>query len=156
MQKITPFLWFNDNAEEAMKFYVSIFSALGGNSKVLSTMPGPNGTVMGCSFELEGQEFRALNGGPQFKFTEALSFFVDSETQEEIDELWNKLTANGGQESQCGWLKDKFGLSWQIIPPILTKLLSDPDREKANRVMQAMLKMKKINIKALQEAAGQE
>ena len=126
MQKITPFLWFDGKAEEAMKFYVSVFK----NSKVVSTMPGPDGKVMTGTFQLEGQEFMALNGGPQFKFTEAISFFVNCETQAEVDELWDKLTA-GGAESQCGWLKDKFGLSWQIIPSALGRLLGDKDRKKA-------------------------
>ena len=147
MQRITPFLWFDGNAEEAMKFYVSIFK----NSKIVSTMPGPDGTVMGGTFQLEGQEFLALNGGPQFKFTEAISLFVNCETQAEVDELWNKLTA-GGAESQCGWLKDKFGLSWQIIPSALGRLLGDKDRAKAGRAMQAMLQMKKIDIAKLQQA----
>ena len=150
MQKITPFLWFDGNAEEAMKFYVSVFK----NSKILSTMPGPDGKVLTGTFQLEGQKFMALNGGPQFKFTEAISLFVDCETQAEVDELWNKLTEGGG-ESQCGWLKDKFGLSWQIIPSALGRLLGDKDRAKANRVMQAMLQMKKIDIKGLQQAYDQ-
>lgn len=149
MQKITPFLWFNDNAEEAANFYTSIFK----NSKVTSTMPGPGGTVMGVSFILDGQEFQALNGGPMFKFTEAISMFVRCETQEEIDFFWNKLTVDGGQESRCGWLKDKFGLSWQIVPPVLGQLLSDKDGAKAGRAMQAMLKMNKIIIADLLNAA---
>ena len=147
MQKITPFLWFDGNAEEAMKFYVSIFK----NSKIVSTMAGPDGKVMTGTFQLEGQQFMALNGGPHFKFTEAISLFVSCETQAEVDELWNKLTA-GGAESQCGWLKDKFGLSWQIIPSALGRLLGDKDREKAGRAMQAMLQMKKIDIAKLQQA----
>ncbi|MGH7615098.1 MAG: VOC family protein [Gemmatimonadales bacterium] len=147
MQRITPFLWFDGNAEEAMKFYVSVFK----NSKIMGTMAGPDGKVMTGTFQLEGQQFMALNGGPHFKFTEAISFFVNCETQAEVDELWNRLTAGGG-ESQCGWLKDKFGLSWQIIPSALGRLLSDKDRVKANRVMQAMLQMKKIDIAALQQA----
>jgi predicted 3-demethylubiquinone-9 3-methyltransferase (glyoxalase superfamily) len=150
MQKITPFLWFNDNAEEAAKYYVSIFK----NAKITSTMPGPNGTVMGLSFTLDGQEFQALNGGPQFKFTEAISLFVRAETQPEIDELWDKLSA-GGEKSRCGWLKDKFGLSWQIIPPVLGELLGDKDRVKAQRVMMAMLKMNKIVIQELKDAYHQ-
>jgi predicted 3-demethylubiquinone-9 3-methyltransferase (glyoxalase superfamily) len=150
MQKITPFLWFNGNAEEAMEFYVSIFR----NSKVLSVM-GPKGQAVSVSFQLEGQEFHALNGGPQFSFTPAISLFVSCETQAEVDELWVKLTAGGGSEEQCGWLRDKFGLSWQIIPTILGKLLQDKDREKANRAMQAMLQMKKIDIAKLKQAAGQ-
>jgi predicted 3-demethylubiquinone-9 3-methyltransferase (glyoxalase superfamily) len=142
MQKITPFLWFNNNAEEAMNFYVSIFK----DAQVLSVSP------MMVSFRLNGQEFIGLNGGPEFKFTEAVSFFVSCETQAEVDDLWLKLTADGGEESRCGWLKDKFGLSWQIVPTILGELLGDPDREKADRVMQAMLKMNKIEIKDLQQA----
>ena len=148
MQKITPFLWFNGNAEEAMEFYVSIFK----NSKVLNTM-GPKGKAVSVSFQLEGQEFHALNGGPQFSFTPAISLFVNCETQAEVDELWGKLTAGGGSEEQCGWLRDRFGLSWQIIPTILGKLLQDKDREKANRAMQAMLQMKKIDIAKLKQAA---
>jgi len=147
MQKIRPFLWFNNNAEEAMKFYVSIFK----NSKIVSTMPGPDGTVMGGTFQLEGQEFLALNGGPKYSFTPAISLFVNCETQEEVDALWNKLSA-GGSEDQCGWLKDKYGLSWQIIPSILGRLLGDKDRKKAQAVMQAMLQMVKIDIKGLQQA----
>lgn len=147
MQKITPFLWFDGNAEEAMQFYVSIFK----NSKIVSTMAGPDGKVFTGTFQLEGQQFMALNGGPQFKFTEAISLFVNCETQAEVDELWNKLTA-GGAESQCGWLKDKYGLSWQIIPTALGKMLGDKDPKKANAAMQAMLQMKKIDIKRLQQA----
>lgn len=146
-QKITPFLWFDNNAEEAINFYVSIFK----NSKLISTIPGPNGTLMGATFTLEGQEYQALNGGPHFKFTEAISLFVRCETQTEIDELWNKLS-EGGEKSRCGWLKDKYGLSWQIVPPILGELLQDKDRAKAKRVMDAMMKMNKIDIKTLQEA----
>jgi len=151
MQKITPFLWFDGNAEEAMKFYTSIFK----NSKVTSTTPGPDGKILFGSFQLDGQDFYALNGGPKFKFTEAVSFFVNCKTQEEVDEFWSKLTADGGEESMCGWLKDKYGLSWQIIPEILGQLMGDKDREKAGRVMQAMLQMKKIDINALKEAYGQ-
>ena len=153
MQKITPFLWFDNQAEKAMNFYVSIFK----NSKTLSCTrygdagPGPKGTVIVASFELDGQEFMALNGGPRFKFTEAVSFVVSCETQAEIDEMWAKLSA-GGEESQCGWLKDKFGLSWQVVPPILSKLMQDKDPQKSNRVMQAMLQMKKIDIATLQRA----
>src|SRR5512137_313728 len=136
MQKITPFLWFNDQAEEAMNFYTAIFK----NSKISSVSrygeggPGPQGSVMTATFELDGQEFMALNGGPLFTFTEAISFFVNCETQAEVDELWEKLT-EGGEESQCGWLKDKYGLSWQIVPSVLGDLLNDPDAEKAGRVM---------------------
>jgi predicted 3-demethylubiquinone-9 3-methyltransferase (glyoxalase superfamily) len=153
MKKIVTFLWFNDNAEEAMNFYVSIFK----NSKVVSVTrygdagPGPKGKVMTATFQLAGQEFYALNGGPHFKFTEAISLFVNCETQQEVDELWEKLSA-GGQQSQCGWLKDKYGLSWQIVPTILGKLLGDKDAKKADRVMRAMLQMKKIDIKGLQQA----
>ncbi|HLE89743.1 MAG TPA: VOC family protein [Anaerolineales bacterium] len=148
MKKITPFLWFDNQAEEAMNYYVSIFN----NSKVIGVTPGPNGIAMSVTFELDGQEFMALNAGPQFKFNEAISFFVDCETQEEVDELWAKLTADGGEESMCGWLKDKYGLSWQIIPSALGEMLGDKDPDKANRVMQAMLKMNKINVAALKQA----
>ena len=157
MQKITPFLWFDDNAEEAVNLYVSIFK----NSKINSVSrygdvgPGQPGKVMTMSFELEGQAFTALNGGPQYKFTEAISLEVDCATQAEVDELWNKLTANGGEPGQCGWLKDKFGMSWQIIPTILGKMLTDPDPAKANRVMKAMLGMQKIEIEALKQAYDQ-
>lgn len=153
MQKITPFLWFDDNAEEAMNFYVSIFE----NSKIKNVArygeagPGPKGTVMTGTFELDGQEFMALNGGPHFKFTEAISLFVNCETQEEVDELWEKLS-EGGSKSQCGWLKDKFGLSWQIIPKVLGELMNDPDPVKSQRVMNAMLQMTKIDIKGLRAA----
>ncbi|MEZ4657841.1 MAG: VOC family protein [Caldilineaceae bacterium] len=147
MQQITPFLWFDDKAEEAMNFYVSIFK----NSKVLGTSPGPNGKVMSASFELNGQEFMALNGGPMFSFTPAISFFVQCETQAEVDYYWEKLTADGTEEP-CGWLKDKYGLSWQIIPNILGELLGAPDREKAGRAMQAMLQMQKIDIAGLKAA----
>jgi len=150
MKKITPFLWFDDQAEEAMNFYVSIFK----NSKVLSVSPGPSGTAFSVSFVLDGQEFTALNGGPQFKFTEAISLSVNCETQAEVDELWEKLSA-GGEQVQCGWLKDKYGLSWQIVPTALGKLLGDPDPVKSQRVMQAMLKMKKIEIADLQQAYDQ-
>ena len=146
-QKITTFLWFDDDAEEAMRFYVSIFR----NSKIIDVTRNRD-KIMAGTFELEGQRFIALNGGPQFKFTEAISLFVNCETQEEVDELWEKLTAGGGAPSQCGWLKDKFGLSWQIIPSALMELMSDPDPEKASRVMQAMLQMKKIDINGLKRA----
>jgi predicted 3-demethylubiquinone-9 3-methyltransferase (glyoxalase superfamily) len=148
MQKITPFLWFNNNALEAAQFYTSVFS----DSAIISTIPGPGDTVMGLTFQLNGQNFMALNGGPMFTFTEAISLYISCETQEEIDTLWNKLTADGGKESRCGWLKDKYGLSWQLVPPVLGKLLADPDREKAGRVMQAMLQMNKIIIADLQKA----
>jgi predicted 3-demethylubiquinone-9 3-methyltransferase (glyoxalase superfamily) len=154
MQKITTYLWFDDNAEEAMKFYVSIFK----NSKILNITrypdagPGTPGKVMTGTFQLEGQQFHALNGGPQFKFTEAVSLLVDCDSQQEVDDLWAKLTASGGEESQCGWLKDKFGLSWQIIPRALFEMIGDKDPKKADRAMQAMLQMKKIDIKALERA----
>ncbi len=161
MQKLTPFLWFDDKAEEAVSFYTSIFK----NSKIMSiarygdagaeVSGRPKGTVMTVAFQLEGQEFVALNGGPQFKFTEAISFVVNCQTQEEIDEYWKKLSA-GGQEVQCGWLKDKYGLSWQIVPTILGEMLSDPDPKKAERVMKAMLQMKKIDIKSLKQAYEQQ
>ncbi len=153
MQKITPFLWFDGKAEEAMNFYTSIFR----NSKVRDVMrygdagPGPKGSVMSATFEIEGQEFIALNGGPAYSFTPAISFFVKCETQEEVDGLWAKLSASG-KTQQCGWLQDKFGLSWQIVPTILGKLLQDKDRQKANRVMEAMLGMVKLDIKELQRA----
>jgi predicted 3-demethylubiquinone-9 3-methyltransferase (glyoxalase superfamily) len=156
MQKIKPFLWFDTQAEEAANFYVSVFK----NSKILGVSrygdagPGPTGSVMTVSFELDGQEFVGLNGGPQFKFTEAISFTVICETQEEVDDFWKKLTA-GGQEVACGWLKDKYSLCWQITPAVLPEMLSDPDRQKANRVMQAMMTMKKIDIPALQRAYDQ-
>lgn len=151
MQKITPFLWFNDNVEEAINFYLSIFK----DSKIISTTPGPNGKLLTATFQLEGQEFQALNGGPMFKFTEAISLFINCETQPEVDELWEKLSA-GGEKSRCGWLKDKYGLSWQIIPSVLGELMRDKDPEKANRVMQAMLQMDKIDIKTLQQAYEQQ
>jgi predicted 3-demethylubiquinone-9 3-methyltransferase (glyoxalase superfamily) len=151
MKKITPFLWFDDQAEEAMNFYVSVFK----NSKVLGVTPGPNGKAFSVTFELEGQEFMGLNAGPQFKFNEAISFFVDCRTQKEVDELWAKLTADGGEESMCGWLKDKYGLWWQIIPTALGELLGDPNPEKSQRVMQAMLQMKKIDVAGLRQAYEQ-
>ena len=150
MQKITPFLWFDNQAEEAMNFYVSIFK----NSKVLSVnrygagAPAPKGTVMTANFLLDGQEFTALNGGPMFKFSPAISFVVHCETQAEVDEYWAKLSA-GGKENQCAWLDDKFGVSWQIVPNALIELLSDPDPVKAGRVTQAMMQMTKIDIAAL-------
>ena len=153
MQKITPFLWFDGKAEEAVNFYVSIFK----NSRIVSVTrfgkagPGKEGSVMSATFQLEGQEFFALNGGPQFSFTPAISFFVNCETQAEVDELWEKLS-EGGKKERCGWLKDKYGLSWQIIPSVLGKLLHDPDAAKANRVMQAMLQMDKLDINRLQQA----
>ena len=153
MQKITPFLWFDGHAEEAMNFYVSIFK----NSKVLKVTrygeagPGPKGTVMSATFQLEGQNFYALNGGPQFSFTPAISFFVNCQSQQEVDELWEKLS-EGGQKERCGWLKDKYGLSWQIIPSALGEMLGDKDFVKASRVMQAMLQMNKIDIEGLKQA----
>jgi predicted 3-demethylubiquinone-9 3-methyltransferase (glyoxalase superfamily) len=151
MQKITPFLWFDGKAEEAANFYVSVFK----NSKVVSVTPGPNGTVMSATFQLNGQDFFALNGGPQFTFSPAVSFFVNCESQEEVDELWEKLS-EGGKKERCGWLKDKYGLSWQIIPAVLGKLLRDKDPAKADRVMQAMLQMDKIDIKRLEQAYAGE
>lgn len=147
MQTITPFLWFDHQAEEAMNFYISIFK----DAHIVSTMPGPDGKLMGGTFVLNGQEFRVLNGGPLFSFTPAISFFVKCETQAEVDYYWEKLTA-GGAEEPCGWLKDKFGLSWQIIPNALGELIGHPDREKGGRALQAMLQMKKIDIAALQAA----
>jgi len=153
MQKISPFLWFDGNAEEAVNFYVSIFK----DSKVLNISrygeagPGPKGSVMSATFQLHGQEFIALNGGPHFKFTPAISFFVHCQTQAEVDELWEKLSA-GGRKDRCGWLTDKYGLSWQIIPDVLGKMLNDPDKEKSKRVMTAMLQMDKIEIKKLEQA----
>ncbi|MBX3013710.1 MAG: VOC family protein [Caldilineaceae bacterium] len=147
MQTVTPFLWFNDQAEEAMQFYVSIFK----NGKILETMPGPDGKPMGGTFALDGQEFMVLNGGPMFSFTPALSLFVKCETQAEVDYYWAKLT-EGGAEEPCGWLKDKYGLSWQIIPDALGELLGAPDGEKAGRALQAMLQMKKIDIARLRAA----
>ena len=146
MQKITPFLWYDGQAEEAVNFYLSVFK----NSKVLDVKRA-NGRALWVSFELEGQKLFALNAGPEYKFTEAISMFVNCESQAEVDELWEKLTA-GGSENRCGWLKDKFGLSWQIIPETLTRLLYDPDREKSGAVMQAMLKMNKIIIADLLKA----
>ncbi len=153
MQKITPFLWFDNQAEEAMNFYVSIFknSKVGKVSRYGDAGPGPKGSVMVATFQLNGQEFMALNGGPQYKFTEAISFLVNCETQEEVNELWEKLS-DGGKEIQCGWLTDKYGLCWQIIPTILSQMLSDKDPQKSQRVMKAMMQMIKIDIKALQEA----
>ncbi|MEV1247414.1 VOC family protein [Nonomuraea sp. NPDC050022] len=154
MQKITTFLWFDNQAEEAAAFYTSLFE----DSRILEVQrygdagPGPAGTAMTVSFELAGQRFVALNGGPEFAFTEAISLYVDCASQEEVDELWAKLT-EGGSESQCGWLKDRWGLSWQIVPKVLPELLGNPDPAKAQQVMKAMLGMRKIDIKALEEAA---
>ncbi|MCB8945452.1 MAG: VOC family protein [Ardenticatenaceae bacterium] len=156
MQKITPYLWFDNQAEEAAVFYTSIFNG----SKITHVQrygegePGTPGTAMLVTFELEGQQFVALNGGPQFKFTEAISFYVNCETQAEVDTFWEKL-GEGGEEQMCGWLKDKYGVSWQIIPNALTELMSDPDPEKAGRVMQAMLQMKKIDVAGLRAAYEQ-
>ncbi|HZH04002.1 MAG TPA: VOC family protein [Myxococcaceae bacterium] len=153
-QKITPYLWFNDNAEEAVNFYVSVFP----DSKILDvtrygdTGPGPKGAVMTLTFQLAGQRFIALNGGPQFKFTEALSLFVDCDSQAEVDALWAKLSAGGGEEGPCGWLKDKFGLSWQIIPSAFMAMVSDKDAAKSQRVMEAMMQMKKLDIGQLKAA----
>jgi predicted 3-demethylubiquinone-9 3-methyltransferase (glyoxalase superfamily) len=147
MQRITPFLWFDKEAEEAAKFYVSIFK----NSKIGDVMPGPNGTVMGLSFTLDGQEFRALNGGPMFKFSPAISLVVDCRTQQEVDELWDKLSA-GGEKQPCGWLKDKYGVSWQVVPTALTELSNDPDPAKAQAVFKCMLGMKKLVVADLQAA----
>jgi predicted 3-demethylubiquinone-9 3-methyltransferase (glyoxalase superfamily) len=158
MQKITPFLWFDDQAEEAVNFYTSLFK----NSKIdrifryteeAAEKTGlPVGSVLTIEFEIEGQKFVALNGGPLFKFNESISFVISCETQEEVDYFWEKLIADGGEESACGWLKDKFGLSWQVTPTVLIDMLHDNDQEKSGRVMQAMLQMKKIEIKALKDA----
>ena len=155
-QKITTFLWFDANAEEAARFYTSIFK----DSRIVSTArygdagPGPKGSVMTVKFELEGQEFLALNGGPHFTFTEAISLLVNCESQQEVDEMWSKLLAGGGQESQCGWLKDRFGLSWQVTPTRLPELIADPDPQKAKRAMEAMMTMKKIDIARLEQAVA--
>ena len=156
MPKITPFLWFDTQAEEAANFYCSIFpnSRIGKVTRYGKAGPGPEGSVLTIVFFLDGQEFTALNAGPVFKFTEAISFVVPCKDQSEIDNYWSKLTANGGQESQCGWLKDKFGLSWQIVPANLADLMSDSDPQKSNRVMQALLKMKKLDIATLERARG--
>ena len=157
MPKITPFLWFDDKAEEAMNFYVSIFE----NSKILSVArygeagPGPKGSVMTAKFQLAGQDFVALNGGPHFKFTEAISFVINCETQEEVDKFCEKLS-EGGAESQCGWLKDRYGLSWQVVPRIMVEMLQDKDAQKSQRVMKAMLQMKKIDIETLRQAYEQQ
>lgn len=151
MQKITPFLWFNGRVQEAADFYLSIFK----NAKLISTMPGPDDNCMSATIELEGQQYILFNGGPMYQLNEAVSLFVSCDTQEEIDEKWEKLTADGGRESRCGWLKDKFGLSWQLVPPVLGQFLGDKDREKANRVLQAMLKMNKLIIADLEQAANE-
>jgi len=154
MKKIHPVLWFDNQAEEAMNFYLSVFknAKAGKVTRYGEAGPMPKGTVLTATFEIDGQQFTALNGGPHFKFTEAVSFMVRCETQQEVDELWSKLTADGGQESQCGWLKDKYGLSWQIVPTALFTLISDPDPQKAKRVTEAMFKMGKIDIAKLQQA----
>jgi len=155
MQKISPCLWFDGQAEEAAKFYVSIFA----NSRIVNIMrwppggPVPEGTPLLVDFELEGQSFQALNGGPQFKFNEAISLSISCETQAEVDALWQKLTAGGGQDGNCSWIKDKYGISWQIVPKLLPQLLNDPDRAKAGRVMAAMMQMNKIDIDKLKQAA---
>jgi len=156
MQKITPFLWFDGRAEEAVNFYTAIFP----NSKIVSMMrygeagPGPKGSVMSATFELQGQEFIALNGGPMFTFSPAISFFVHCETQEEVDKFWEKL-AEGGEKQRCGWLRDKFGVSWQVLPTVLGQLLQDKDAEKSKRVMNAMLQMEKLDIAGLKRAHEQ-
>lgn len=154
MQKITTFLWFNDKAEEAANFYVSLFknSKIDAISRYGDAGPGPKGSVMVVNFELDGQKFMALNGGPHFTFTPAISLFVNCESQDEVDQLWEKL-ADGGRKDRCGWLQDKYGLSWQIIPKALMQLMSDSDRQKAGRVMKAMLQMDKIDVRKLEEAA---
>jgi len=156
MQKITPFLWFDGKAEEAVNFYVSIFknSRVGTITRYGDAGPGPKGTVMIATFQLEGQDFIALNGGPQYTFTPAISLFVDCKTQEEVDDLWNKLS-EGGKTDRCGWLRDKYGLSWQIVPSALRELMGDKDPEKSKRVMKAMLQMTKIDIQGLQQAYDQ-
>ncbi len=157
MQKITTFIWFDNQAEEAANFYVSLFknSKLGAISRYTDAGPGPKGSAMVVTFYLDGQEFMALNGGPHFKLTPAMSLMVHCETQQEVDMLWDKLS-EGGRKDRCGWLTDKYGLSWQIVPTALGKLMSDPDREKSKRVMQAMLKMDKLDIAALERAAQQQ
>ena len=158
MQKITPFLWFDNQAEEAVNFYVSVFknSKVGTIARYGDSGPGPKGSVMTIAFELDGQNFTALNGGPHFKFTEAISLVVNCADQEEVDYFWEKLTADGGQEVQCGWLKDKYGLSWQVVPKILPELLQSGDPKKSERVMKALMQMKKLDVAKLKEAAEQE
>jgi len=155
MSKITPFLWFDNNAEEAVNFYTSVFknSKIGTVHRYGDTGPGPKGTVMTASFTIDGLEFTALNGGPVFKFNESISFVVHCKDQAEVDYYWEKLTSNGGQEVECGWLKDKFGLSWQIVPDALFELLGDKDPVKSQKVMKAMLQMKKIDVAKLKQAA---
>jgi len=153
MKGITPFLWFNDDAEKAIQFYTSVFknSKVGHISRYGDSGPGPKGQVMVGEFELNGQPFMALNGGPQFKFNESVSFVIRCENQAEIDYYWSKLSADGGQESMCGWLKDPFGLSWQVVPTVLSQLMTGPN---AGRVMQALLQMRKLDIATLQKAAA--
>jgi predicted 3-demethylubiquinone-9 3-methyltransferase (glyoxalase superfamily) len=155
MQKITPCLWFDGQAEEAVRFYTAVFknSRIGQIAYYGEGAPRPKGSVMTVSFQLDGQEFLALNGGPEFKFNEALSFIVNCETQDEVDRMWEELSA-GGEKVHCGWLKDRFGLSWQIVPTVLSKMLTDPDRQRAGRVMQAVLRMEKLDIKQLEETCG--
>jgi predicted 3-demethylubiquinone-9 3-methyltransferase (glyoxalase superfamily) len=157
MQKITPFLWFDGKAEEAMRFYVSIFknSKVGAITRYGDAGPGPKGTVMVVTFQLDGQEFIALNGGPQFTFSPAISFVVNCETQEEVDAFWEKLS-EGGEKLQCGWLRDKYGLSWQIVPTVLGEMMQDEDAEKSQRVMKAMLQMNKLDIERLEQAYAQQ
>jgi predicted 3-demethylubiquinone-9 3-methyltransferase (glyoxalase superfamily) len=154
MPKLTPFLWFDTQAEEAAKFYVSVFpnSKLGTIVRTGEAGPGPKGSVLTAAFNLDGKEFVALNGGPAFGFTEAVSFVIDCKNQEEVDHYWSKLLEGGGKESQCGWLKDRYGLSWQVTPNILIEMINDPDAKKAARVMQAMMKMVKIDIPTLKKA----
>lgn len=162
MQKITPNLWFDGQAEEAVNFYVSVFkdakigktSRYSKESAAVSGMP--EGTAMTIEFELNGQKFLALNGGPYFKFTEAISFIINCETQEEVDHFWDKLTGEGGEPSRCGWLKDKYGLSWQVVPSALSRLMSGGDPAKSGRVMQALMKMNKLDIATLQQAYDQQ
>ncbi|MGB7196526.1 MAG: VOC family protein [Collimonas pratensis] len=157
MQKISPFLWFDGKAEEAMSFYMSVFkdAKIGSVSRYGDTGPGPKGAVMSATFQLHGQDFIVLNGGPQFSFTPAISFFVNCENQEEVDELWARFS-EGGEPQHCGWIKDKFGLSWQIIPTALGRMLQDKDPQKAQRVMQAMMKMVKIDVALLTQAYEQQ
>lgn len=154
MQKLTPFLWFDGNAEEAVNFYCSVFkdAKAGEMMRTGKAGPGPEGSVLTASFELFGQKFTALNGGPAFKFNEAVSFVINCDDQDEVDYYWNKLTENGGQPSECGWLKDKFGLSWQVTPRVLPKMLGDQDRAKADRAMKAMMTMGKLDIATLEKA----
>ncbi|MBE2267175.1 MAG: VOC family protein [Anaerolinea sp.] len=154
MQKITPFLWFDGEAEEAMNFYVGLFpnSRIMNVSRYNDAIPAMSGKVLTCTFELDGVQFTALNGGPEFKFNEAISFYVDCADQAEVDRLWSALTANGGEESQCGWLKDRFGVSWQIVPRALTEMMNDANPLKAQRVTESMLQMKKIDVAELRRA----